>query len=146
MEKKMRQMRTRKYFRNKMHFVKHESSSAYVKKHMMQDNPNVEYNQSLLSTTSNRTKHTGPYLRVMMLNNVPIIMDIDTGSDVTVISSRQFEKKSMHYPMWDGGSARNGLLRTNAMLDIIESILAGIINITLAGRVTFTLLQTHLQT
>ena len=75
-----------------MHFVKHESSSAYVKKHMMQDNPNVEYNQSLYSTTSNRTKHTGPYLKAMMLSNVPIIMDIDTGSDVTVISSRQFEK------------------------------------------------------
>ena len=48
--------------------------------------------------------------------------------------------------MRDGGSARNGLLRTNAKLDIIESILAGIINITLAGRVTLSLLQTHLQT
>ena len=41
---------------NKMHFVKHESSSAYVNEHMMQHESNVEYNLSRYRTTSNRTK------------------------------------------------------------------------------------------
>ena len=71
-----------------MYFVKHESSSVYANESMMQHESNVEYNQSLFHTTSNRTRHVGSYMCAMMLNNVPTMMNIDTGSDVTVISSR----------------------------------------------------------
>ena len=63
-----------------MHFVKHESSSAHVNEPMMHHAYNVEYNQSLHHTTSNRTR---PYICAMMLNNVLTMMEIDT--DVTVV-------------------------------------------------------------
>ena len=41
---------------NKMHFVKHESSNAYVNEPMMQHESNVEYNRGLYHTTSNITR------------------------------------------------------------------------------------------
>ena len=75
-----------------MHFVKHESSSAYVNEPIMQHESNVEYNHSLYHTTSNRTRHGTPYMCAMTLNNAPTMMETDTGSDDTVISSRQFEQ------------------------------------------------------
>ena len=58
----------------------------------MQRESNFEYTQSLYHTTSNRTIHVRPYMCAVMLNNVSTMMKTDTGLDVTVISSRQFEQ------------------------------------------------------
>lgn len=89
-----------------MHFVKYESSSAQVNEPMTQHEANVEFIQSLYHTTSNRTKHVKPYMYAMILNNVSTTMGIDTYSDVTVISSMQFEQ--MFDERWSNITVDNG--------------------------------------